>query len=61
MVVTLNNSKLDGKLSMDNVTDSLLNEESRRKEKGLSSHFEENVVENRGRSEHHGKGGHGKS
>ena len=37
---------------MDNVTDSLLNEESRRKEKGLSSHFEENVVENRGRSEH---------
>ena len=61
LVVTLNNSALDGKLSMDNVTDSLLNEESRRKEKSLSSHSEANVVENGGRSEHHGKRGHGKS
>ena len=52
LVVTLSNSALDGKLSMDNVTDSLLNEESRRKEKDLSSHFNENVVENRGRNEH---------
>ena len=54
LVVTLNNFALDGKLSMDNVTDSLLNEESRRKEKSLSSHSEANVVENRGRSEHRG-------
>jgi len=37
LVVTLSNSALDGKLSMDNVTDSLLNEESIRKEKDLSN------------------------
>ena len=55
LVVTLNNSALDGKLSMDNVTDSLLNEESRRKEKGLSSHSKVNIVENRGRSKDYGK------
>ena len=61
LVVTLNNSALDGKLSMDNVIDSLLNEESRQKERGLSSHSEANIVENRRRSEHHGKEGHGKS
>ena len=61
LVVTLNNSALDGKLSMDNVIDSLLNEESRQKERGLSSHSEANIVENRRRSEHQGKEGHGKS
>ncbi|KAK4415230.1 Retrovirus-related Pol polyprotein from transposon TNT 1-94 [Sesamum alatum] len=31
LVVTLSNSALEGKLSMDGITDSLLNEESRRK------------------------------
>ena len=61
LVVTLNNSAPDGKLSMDNVIDSLLNEESKRKEKGLRYHFEANVVENRGRREHCGKGCHRKS
>ncbi|BAT86052.1 hypothetical protein VIGAN_04366600, partial [Vigna angularis var. angularis] len=34
LVVTLSNSAPDGKLSLDNITDSLLNEESRRKERG---------------------------
>ena len=55
LVVTLNNFAPNGKLSMDNVTNNFLNEESKWKEKGLSSHFEENVVENRGRSENRGK------
>ena len=55
LVVTLGNSALDGKLSMDNITDSMLNEESRRKEKGLSSHSKVNIVENRGRSKDYGK------
>ncbi|RDX97591.1 hypothetical protein CR513_19621, partial [Mucuna pruriens] len=55
------NSTPDGKLSLDTITDSLLNEESRRKERGMSSHSEANVVENRGRSEHRSKGSRGKS
>ena len=55
LIITLSNSVPDGKLSMDNVTDSLLNEESRQKERGLSSHFKANVVEHRGRSKHYGK------
>ncbi|WVZ00881.1 hypothetical protein V8G54_026950 [Vigna mungo] len=49
LVVTLSNSAPDGKLSLDNITDSLLNEESRRKERGSSSYSEANVVENKGR------------
>lgn len=61
LVVTLSNFAPHGKLSIDHVTDSLLNEESKRKERGLSSHSEANVVENRGRSKHRGKGGNGKS
>lgn len=61
LVVTLSNSTPDGKLSLDTITDSLLNEESRRKERGMSSHSEANVVENRGRSEHRSKGSRGKS
>ncbi|WVY89808.1 hypothetical protein V8G54_035322 [Vigna mungo] len=58
LVVTLSNSAPDGKLSLDNITDSLLNEESRRKERGSSSYSEANVVENIGRSEHRSKGKH---
>ena len=61
LVVTLSNSTPEGKLSMDSVTDSLLNEESRRRERGLNNQFEANVVENRGRSKNRGKGGGGKS
>ncbi|WVZ15791.1 hypothetical protein V8G54_013357 [Vigna mungo] len=61
LVVTLSNSAPDGKLSLDNITDSLLNEESRRKERGSSSYSEANVVENRGRSEHRSKGKREKS
>ncbi|WVY90442.1 hypothetical protein V8G54_035956 [Vigna mungo] len=61
LVVTLSNSAPDGKLSLDNIIDSLLNEESRRKERGSSSYSEANVVENRGRSEHRSKGKREKS
>ncbi|WVZ13786.1 hypothetical protein V8G54_011352 [Vigna mungo] len=61
LVVTLSNSAPDGKISLDNITDSLLNEESRRKEMGSSSYSEANVVENRGRSEHRSKGKREKS
>ncbi|WVZ20353.1 hypothetical protein V8G54_007675 [Vigna mungo] len=61
LVVTLSNSAPDGKLSLDNITDSLLNEESRRKERGSSSCSKANVVENRGRSEHKSKGKREKS
>ncbi|WVZ17355.1 hypothetical protein V8G54_010337 [Vigna mungo] len=61
LLVTLSNSAPDGKLSLDNITDSLLNEESRKKERGSSSYLEANVVENRGRSEHRSKGKREKS
>ncbi|KAE9588655.1 putative RNA-directed DNA polymerase [Lupinus albus] len=42
---------------MDTVSDSLLNEESKRKEQSISFHSEANFVERRGRSETHGKNG----
>jgi len=45
LVVTLNNSILDGKISMDTVSYSLLNEESRRKERGTNFQCEANVIE----------------
>ena len=51
LVVTLSNSSLEGKLTMDIVADSLLNEEARRKERGISTNLDVNIVENRGRSE----------
>ncbi|KAL4379562.1 hypothetical protein GQ457_02G035640 [Hibiscus cannabinus] len=50
LVVTLSNSAPDGMLTTDTVSDSLMNEEARRKERGLPSQSEANVVENRGRS-----------
>ena len=47
---------------MDTVTDSLLNEEARRKERGITVQSEANFVDNRGRSENRGKNkGRGKS
>jgi len=61
LVVTLSNSAPDGKLSMDSVTDCLLNEELRRRERGLNNQFEANVVDNRGRSKNREKGGREKS
>uniref|UniRef100_A0A0D3BX80 CCHC-type domain-containing protein n=1 Tax=Brassica oleracea var. oleracea TaxID=109376 RepID=A0A0D3BX80_BRAOL len=51
LVVTLSNSTPEGKLTMDTVTDSLLNEEVRRKERGSSSYLEANIVDRRGREE----------
>jgi len=51
LVVTLSNSAPAGKLTMDTVTDSLLNEEARRKERGITVQSEANFVNNRGRSE----------
>lgn len=52
LVVSLSNSAPDGKMTMDMVTTSLLNEESRRKESGFSSQVEANVIpeSSRGRS-----------
>ncbi|WVZ10060.1 hypothetical protein V8G54_014590 [Vigna mungo] len=55
-VATLSNSTPDEKLSSYIVTNSLLNEESRRKEREMSSHSKANDVKNRGRSEHISKG-----
>jgi len=51
----LNNSILDGKISMDIVSDNLLNEESRRKERGSNFQYEAHVIEKRGRGETCGK------
>lgn len=48
LVVTLSNSTPEGKLNMDYVIDSLLIEESIRRERGLNNQFEANVAENRG-------------
>ena len=59
LVVTLSNSAPEGKLIMDTVADSLLNEEAKRKERGFS---EANFVDNRGRNENRGRNkGHDKS
>ena len=49
---------------MDTVSDSLLNEESKQKERDIPYHFEANVVDRRDRSETRGKNeshGRGKS
>ena len=51
LVVTLNNSVPDGKISMDTISDNLLNEESRRKERSTNFQFEANVIEKQRRSE----------
>jgi len=45
LLVTLSNSALVGKLTMDTVTNSLLNEEVRGKERGISSQSEANFVD----------------
>ncbi|KAK8695954.1 hypothetical protein V6N13_001096 [Hibiscus sabdariffa] len=46
LVVTLSNSAPYGKLTTDTVSDSLMNEEARRKEQDLPRQLESNVVEN---------------
>ena len=53
LIVTRSNSAPEGKLTMDTVVDSLLNEQARRKERGMVVQFEANIVENRIRSENH--------
>ncbi|KAK8662715.1 hypothetical protein V6N13_024606 [Hibiscus sabdariffa] len=50
LVVTLSNSAPDGNLTTNTVSDSLMNEEARRKERDLPNQLEANVVENWGRS-----------
>ncbi|KAK8705155.1 hypothetical protein V6N13_048763 [Hibiscus sabdariffa] len=50
LVVTLSNSTPIGKLITDTVSDSLMNEEARRKERGLPSQSKANLMENRGKS-----------
>ncbi|RDX77939.1 hypothetical protein CR513_41855, partial [Mucuna pruriens] len=57
-VIILSNLTLDRKLSMSTIT--MLNEEFKQKKKDLSSYFESNIVEIKGRSEHSDKGNHGK-
>jgi len=57
LVVTLSNSTPYGKLVMDSVTDSLLSEESRRRERVFYNQFEENIVDNRGMSKNRERGG----
>ena len=55
LVVTLSNSAPGGKRTMETVTDSLLNKEARRKERGISMQSEANIIENRGRNEKRGR------
>ena len=55
LVVTLSNSTPKGKLLMDIVADSLLNEKVGRKERGHSIQSEANSVNNRGRNENRGR------
>ncbi|CAA7026607.1 unnamed protein product [Microthlaspi erraticum] len=55
LVVTLSNSAPEEKLTMDTVSDSLLNEETRRKERGSSTMSEANVIDRRGRDETRGR------
>jgi hypothetical protein len=50
LVVSLSNSAPNGVMTMVMVKDSMLNEEARRKEQGISSHTEALVTEKRGRS-----------
>ena len=50
LVVSLSNSAPQGKLTMAMVEDSMLNEEARRKEQGISFESEALVTERRGRS-----------
>jgi len=62
LAVTLSNSAPLGKLTMEIVTDSLLNEEARRKENGILVQSEADVIENRGKNENRGRdNGQGKS
>jgi len=53
LVVTLSSSTQAGKFTMGNVIDSLLNQEVRRKERGISLQSEANFIDNRGKSEHY--------
>ena len=55
LVVILSHSTSEGKLIMDTVANSVLNEEVRRKERGLSIQSEANFVDNRSRNENYGR------
>jgi len=62
LVVTLSCSVIAGKLTVDIVTNNLLNEEVRRKERSTLMQYEANFIENYCRSENHGRNkGHDKS
>lgn len=52
LVVSLSNSAPQGVLTLDIVKDSMFNEESRRKEQGMTTESEAHVTEYRGRSIH---------
>ncbi|KAM1154260.1 hypothetical protein ACFX19_037276 [Malus domestica] len=59
-VVSISNSASNGVLTLDNVKNSMLNEETRRKTSGTDS-SQVFVTENRGRSKSRGPRGHGRS
>lgn len=53
LIVTLSNSALGRKLTMEIVTDSLSNEEARRTDEGILVQSKDNVAENHDRNENH--------
>jgi len=55
LVVTLSDSVPDGKISMNIFSDTLLSEDSRRKERGTNFQYEVNMIETRGRNESYGR------
>ena len=55
LIVTLSNLVPDGKISMDIVLDTLLSEDSRRKERCTNFQYEVNMIETRERNESNGK------
>jgi len=62
LIATLSDSVPGGKLTMEIIIDSLLNEEARRKERGFSMQSKVNVTKNHGRNENHRRNnGRGKS
>ena len=56
LVVSVSNSAPDGKLTLEMVKNSMLNEEARKREKGEASSSDAYVAESHGRNENHGRG-----
>jgi len=56
LVVSVSNSALDEKLTLEMVKNSMLNEEARKREKGEASSSDAYVAESHGRNENRGLG-----